>query len=387
MIVIIGALIVFCSVIGGFCMAGGNASEPAAPVRVCHYLRRGRRRADGDVAPRKVLVDLVKMTMATLKGAPHSREAYNDLFKALYELFMLGRRGGMVALEEHVMNPETSNIFAKYPTFQKETKAMEFLCNGLRPIIDGKIKPDHLKMLLEIELEAMEEEHDRPVSVLTKVADAMPGFGIVAAVLGIVLTMSAISGPIEQIGEKVGAALVGTFLGIFVSYGFMNPLAANIEFMNLSEMAYIRCIAASVIGFAGGMSPDHGGGSRPARTAQRSQTQRGRTGDHAQGAEPGAAGQIKRTRIYEKKGSSRRRLEGGLRGFRDGHDGAVHRLVAQLAGPENQGGGGARLCASLLLGDQGFGGHHPQQGHRRPSRAATGILIPPRRWNWPCCGG
>ena len=207
------------------------------------------------MSPRSVLVDLAKRLLATLKGASHTREAYNELFKALYELFMLGRRGGMVALEEHVMNPETSNIFAKYPTFQKEKKAMEFLCNGLRPIIDGKIKPDHLKMLLEIELEAMEEERDRPVSVLTKSADAMPGFGIVAAVLGIVLTMSSISGPAEEIGTKVGAALVGTFLGIFISYGFMNPLAVNIEFMNLSEMAYIRCIAASVIGFAGGMSP------------------------------------------------------------------------------------------------------------------------------------
>ena len=254
MIVIAGALLVFCSVIGGFWLSGGNALNL---MHISEFVIIGG--AGGGalilMSPRKVLMDLAKRLMATLKGAPHSREAYNDLFKALYELFMLGRRGGMVALEEHVMSPETSNIFAKYPTFQKEKKAMEFLCNGLRPIIDGKIKPDHLKMLLEIELEAMEEEHERPVSVLTKAADAMPGFGVVAAVLGIVLTMSAISGPIEQIGEKVGAALVGTFLGIFLSYGFMNPLAVNIEFMNLSEMAYIRCIAASVIGFAGGMSP------------------------------------------------------------------------------------------------------------------------------------
>jgi chemotaxis protein MotA len=254
MIVIAGALLVFCSVVGGFWLSGGNALNLlhiSEFVIICG--------AGGGalvvMSPRQVLIDLAKMAGATLKGAPHSRESYNDLFKALYELFMLGRRGGMVALEEHVISPETSNIFAKYPTFQKEKKAMEFLCNGLRPIIDGKIKPDHLKMLLEIELDAMEEEHDRPVSVLTKAADAMPGFGIVAAVLGIVLTMSAISGPIEQIGEKVGAALVGTFLGIFLSYGFMSPLAVNMEFMNLSEMAYIRCIASSVIGFAGGMSP------------------------------------------------------------------------------------------------------------------------------------
>src|SRR3984885_6886013 len=132
---------------------------------------------------------------------------------------------------------------------------MHFLCNGLRPIIDGKIKPDQLKLLLEIEVDAMEEEHEKPVGVLTKSADAMPGFGIVAAVLGIVITMASIAGPIEQIGEKVAAALVGTFLGIFLSYGFMNPLAVNMEFIKRSGMTYIRCIAASVIGFANGMSP------------------------------------------------------------------------------------------------------------------------------------
>ncbi len=133
---------------------------------------------------------------------------------------------------------------------------MEFLCNGLRPIIDGKIKPDHLKLLLEIELEAMEEEHERPVSVLTKAADAMPGFGIVAAVLGHCASPWRPSpARSKQIGEKVAAALVGTFLGIFLSYGFMNPLAVNMEFISMAEMAYIRCIAASVIGFASGMSP------------------------------------------------------------------------------------------------------------------------------------
>ena len=254
MIVIAGALIVLCSVIGGFWMAGGNALNL---LHVSEFVIIGG--AGGGalilMSPRSVLVDLAKRLLATLKGASHTREAYNELFKALYELFMLGRRGGMVALEEHVMNPETSNIFAKYPTFQKEKKAMEFLCNGLRPIIDGKIKPDHLKMLLEIELEAMEEERDRPVSVLPKSADAMPGFGIVAAVLGIVITMASISGPVEQIGEHVAAALVGTFLGILLAYGFIAPLATNLEFASAAKLDYTRCIAACVIGFAGGMAP------------------------------------------------------------------------------------------------------------------------------------
>src|SRR6266404_4847203 len=254
MIVILGVVIVFGSVIGGFIMAGGH---PLALMHISEFVIICGAAIGSLVlmSPRKVLFDLIRQVMGTLKGSPYSKQSYDELFKALYELFMLGRRSGMVALEEHVMNPETSGIFTKYPAFLKNHHAIDFLCNGLRPVIDGKIKPDQLKLLLEIELTAMEEEHEKPVGVLTKAADAMPGFGIVAAVLGIVITMASIAGPIEQIGEKVAAALVGTFLGIFLSYGFMNPLAVNMEFVNMAETAYIRCIAASVIGFANGMSP------------------------------------------------------------------------------------------------------------------------------------
>jgi chemotaxis protein MotA len=254
MIVILGALIVLGSVIGGFVMAGGH---PLALLHLSEFVIIVGAACGALVlmSPKQVLKDLIKQLIGTLKGSPYTKRTYDDLFKSLYELFMLGRRSGMVALEEHVMNPESSSIFSKYPSFQKNHHAMDFLCNGLRPIIDGKIKPDQLKLLLEIELNAMEEEHEKPVGVLTKAADAMPGFGIVAAVLGIVITMASIAGPIEQIGEKVAAALVGTFLGIFISYGFMNPLAVNMEFINHAELAFIRCISASVIGFANGMSP------------------------------------------------------------------------------------------------------------------------------------
>lgn len=254
MIVIIGSLIVIGSVVGGFIMAGGNTM---ALLHLSELIIIGGAAFGALVlmSPKQVLIDLFKQMLGTLKGTPYNSNAYNELFKALYELFMLGRRGGMVALEEHIMAPANSAIFSKYPAFQKNKHAMDFLCNGLRPIIDGKIKPDHLKLLLEIELQAMEQEHERPIGVLTKAADAMPGFGIVAAVLGIVITMASIAGPIEKIGEKVGAALVGTFLGIFISYGFMNPLAVNMEFMSIAELAYVRCIAASVISFASGMSP------------------------------------------------------------------------------------------------------------------------------------
>jgi chemotaxis protein MotA len=195
------------------------------------------------------------MIFLSVKGSPFNRQSYNDLLKALYELFLLGRRNGMIALEEHVMNPTQSTIFQKYPGFVKNHHSLAFLCNGLRPIIDGKIKPDQLKVLMDAEMESMESEHHAPISVLTRAADAMPGFGIVAAVLGIVITMAAISGPIEDIGHKVAAALVGTFLGIFLSYGIMNPLAVNMEFVSAAEMAFTRCIATSVVSFASGMAP------------------------------------------------------------------------------------------------------------------------------------
>lgn len=254
MIVIIGCIVVIASVIGGFMMAGGHVG---ALIQVSEFVVICGSAAGAMIimSPKKVLMDMVKQILGTLKGTPHNRGAYEELFKALYELFMLGRRNGMIALEEHVMNPQTSSIFSKYPGFAANHHAMELLCGGLRPIIDGKVKPDQLKLLMEIELECMEEEHHQPVDVLTKVADAMPGFGIVAAVLGIVITMGSIAGPIEEIGHHVAAALVGTFLGILISYGFLNPLAVNMTFVGMAELAYYRCIATSVIGFANGMAP------------------------------------------------------------------------------------------------------------------------------------
>jgi chemotaxis protein MotA len=207
------------------------------------------------MAPRKVIMDIVKGLLACLKGAPYNRSAYEDLLRVLYELFLLGRRNGMIALEEHVMEPQNSSIFKKYPRFAQNRNAMDFLCGSLRPIIDGKIKPDQLRLLLDAEIDRLETEAAAPVSVLTKTADAMPGFGIVAAVLGIVITMASISGPVEQIGEEVAAALVGTFLGILISYGFLGPLAVNLEFVNEAGLDYTRCIAACVVGFASGMAP------------------------------------------------------------------------------------------------------------------------------------
>ena len=254
MIIIIGAIVVVLCVFGGFAWGGGHL--PALlHLNELLIIGGGALGAMIIMSPRKVLIDLSKGMIDCLKGTPYNRATYEDLLKVLYELFMLGRRNGMIALEEHILDPGSSSIFKKYPVFHANKSAVEFLCGSLRPIIDGKIKPDQLRLLLDAEINRLEEEHHAPVNVLTKSADAMPGFGIVAAVLGIVITMASISGPIETIGEKVAAALVGTFLGIFLAYGFMNPLAMNLEFVGAARLDYTRCIASCVIGFANGMAP------------------------------------------------------------------------------------------------------------------------------------
>jgi chemotaxis protein MotA len=254
MIIVIGFIVVVASVLGGFIMGGGNVAALLHPNELI-IIAGGALGALVVMSPRKVLKDLLGGLVTCLKGSPHSRTAYDELLKLLYELFLLGRRNGMIALEEHVMEPQNSEIFKRYPLFSNNHHAVEFLCGSLRPIIDGKIKPDQLRLLLDVEIDRMEEEHHAPVNVLTKTGDAMPGFGIVAAVLGIVITMASISGPVEKIGEHVAAALVGTFLGILLAYGFINPLAMNLEFIGAAELDYTRCIAACVTGFAGGMAP------------------------------------------------------------------------------------------------------------------------------------
>jgi chemotaxis protein MotA len=254
MIILIGILIVTLSIVGGFAWGGGNLGVLMHPNGAL-IIVGGALGALVIMSPRKVLRDMVRGLMICLRGAPHSRLAYEQLLKVLYELFLLGRRNGMIALEEHVLDPQTSSVFKKYPLFSGNQHAIEFLCGSLRPIIDGKIKPDQLRLLLDVEIKRMETERQAPVNVLTKTADALPGFGIVAAVLGIVITMASISGPVELIGQHVAAALVGTFLGILLCYGYMNPLAMNLEFTGEAELDYTRCIAECVIGFASGMAP------------------------------------------------------------------------------------------------------------------------------------
>jgi chemotaxis protein MotA len=177
-----------------------------------------------------------------------------DGTKLSYDLLRMARRDGILVLERHVNEPHTSEVINKYPRLAGDHHAMEFLCGGLAPVVEGAT-PEQTAALLEAELKVLEEEHHAPITILTKAGDALPGFGIVAAVLGIVITMGAIAGPVEEVGHKVGSALVGTFLGILPSYGFFGPLTTRMEFLGHSEAVFFRTMASIIIAFANGNPP------------------------------------------------------------------------------------------------------------------------------------
>lgn len=206
-------------------------------------------------SPANVIKEMIHKIKLAAFGKGVGKTEYFDLLKMLYEIFMVGRRNGLIALEEHVMNPSQSAIFKKYPSITANKERMEFLVNGIKPVIDGKIKPDQLEELMSAEMNAKAEESDHPVHVLQMVGDSLPAIGIVAAVLGIINTMSAIADGPEAVGEKVAAALTGTLLGIFVAYGFVLPLSNRIRFMNQSDGQYLRCILVAVSSFAKGLAP------------------------------------------------------------------------------------------------------------------------------------
>ena len=254
MLILIGGLIFVASTLGGFMLAGGS---PLVLAHISEFV------VIGGVAigvliiasPGHVLKEILHKVKGAISGKAASREDYTELLKLLYEIFMIGRRNGLIALEEHVMNPKASSVFQKYPALLQHPERLEFLCNGLKPVIDGKIKPDQLEDLMRAELEAKAIEADHPVHALQMIGDSLPAIGIVAAVLGIINTMSAISEGPEVVGEKVAAALTGTLLGIFVAYGFVNPLSNRIKANNASDQQCLKCIMQAVAGFAKGLAP------------------------------------------------------------------------------------------------------------------------------------
>jgi chemotaxis protein MotA len=241
-------------VLAGFVLSGGQVGALIHPAEVL-TIGGAALGALVIMSPIKVLKDLMRGVLGTLKGSPFSKATYAELFKLMYDFLRMARRDGLIALESHVSNPHESSIFKKYPMIANNHHATDFICGAFAPVIEGTVNAEQLEALLNTEFKTIEEEHHAPLHALTKTADGLPGFGIVAAVLGIVITMGSIDGPVDEIGEKVGAALVGTFLGILASYGFIGPLAGRMEALGAEEMAFFRTIASIVLAFVRNVAP------------------------------------------------------------------------------------------------------------------------------------
>ena len=251
--VIIGFLLVVAAVGGGYGMEGGNFMVLVQPAE---FVIIGGA-ALGSLligTPPSLLKRLVSQLMGLIGGAT-SKEDYQELLAMSYQLFKVAQQSGVMALEPHFEKPAESTILAKYPKFLTRHHAVDFLADSVKVIIVGGIGPHDFENLMDLDLEVRHHEALAPAGTLNKVSDAMPGLGIVAAVLGVVITMGVIDGPASEIGHKVGAALVGTFLGILMSYGFMGPLATNMEQKVESEGYYEKCIKAGLLAMYKGFSP------------------------------------------------------------------------------------------------------------------------------------
>ena len=231
MLIIVGYILVLGCVFGGFMVAGGHIMAVVEPAAI-EMLIIGGGAFGAFVAAntKKTVKAALSGTMGLLKGPKFGKDDYVELFKLLYEVLMKMRKDGLMAVESHVENPAESSIFQKYPKVLGDHHLLDFITDCLRLMIGGNMAAHELEAVLEAELETHHHEAAAPAHAIQKVADALPAFGIVAAVLGIVKVMSLVgSAPPSVIGAKVAAALVGTFLGILLGYGFVGPVAAAME--------------------------------------------------------------------------------------------------------------------------------------------------------------
>jgi len=252
---ILGFIIVLGGVFGGFVLHGGNMLVIWQPYE--YMIIGGAALGAFLIAnPFRVVITVLKSLPQLLKGgAKYSREDYLDLLALMYKLFTKARKEGLMGIEGDVEEPEESALFQAHPRVLKDHHAVEFITDYMRLIISGSMNPHELDALMDVDLETHHEESERPSHAVNRVADALPGFGIVAAVLGIVNTMGALGGSIEQIGMNVAAALVGSFLGILLAYGFVGPTAAALEARSQEEAKFLQCIKACILANVQGYSP------------------------------------------------------------------------------------------------------------------------------------
>lgn len=254
MLVPIGLVVVTVSIVVGFKLAGGPLAIFLQPSE---FLIIGGAAAGTlliGTSP-TVLRQLVRQVLTAMRRSPFSRALYLDTLQLLYELFVKAKKHGLIALEKDLAAPSESPILSGHPAFLAQADALHFTCEALGMLVDGAMRPDDFEAVLSTHLETHHDEETKAAGLLQKVGDSLPGLGIVAAVLGIVITMQYIDGKPEEIGQHVAVALIGTFLGILLSYGYVQPLAANLEAQAAASGRFLQCLKNGLVAFARGAPP------------------------------------------------------------------------------------------------------------------------------------
>ncbi|MDH4027457.1 MAG: flagellar motor stator protein MotA [Nitrospirota bacterium] len=254
MVALIGVFVVLAAIIGGYKMEHGNLAVLFQPAEFVIIFGA----ALGSLiisSPLHVLKAVVSSVAKVFTSHGMSKEGYLDILGLLNEIFTKMRKEGLIAIEDDIENPAESPIFTKYPGSLKNKKALSFICDNIKVIISTNVTPYELENIMDMESEAYSNEAIAPANSVAKVADALPGLGIVAAVLGVVLTMGKISEPPEVLGHSIGAAMVGTFLGVLMCYGFVGPIATNLEHSAHEDMISFLVIKVSLVSFVGGAAP------------------------------------------------------------------------------------------------------------------------------------
>ncbi|NQV44168.1 MAG: flagellar motor stator protein MotA [Rhodospirillales bacterium] len=253
MLLIVGSLIVLVTVLGGYGVHGSYAVL-FQPIEFL-IIFGGAFGAFVISNPKTVIIGVFKSVGTMLKGPKYKKDDYEELLGVLYTVFRLAKTKGDLALESHIEKPEESTLFGAFPGFQEDHHALEFLCDYLRLLTLGANNPHEIEAIMEAEIDVHHAEDQVLSSAVASMGDALPALGIVAAVLGVIVTMASITEPPEILGGLIGAALVGTFSGILLSYGFVSPMAKSLENSHSADANYMICIKTGLMGHMQGYAP------------------------------------------------------------------------------------------------------------------------------------
>jgi chemotaxis protein MotA len=251
---IIGIVVVFGAVIAGFLMEKGHLLVLFQPSEVVTIAGA----AIGTLLianPMHILTAMLAGILGVLKPSQYGKPRYLATLKMMFEICNKVRKQGLIGIEDDIEKPAESELFKQFPDFLKDHHAKAFVCDTLRTAITGGIEPFDMDHMMELDMEVAHHNVMQPINALSTVADALPGLGIVAAVLGVVITMGSLGGPPEEIGKKVAAALVGTFLGILMCYGFVGPVAASMTKEADAQNSYLHVIRVIILAFLKGLAP------------------------------------------------------------------------------------------------------------------------------------